>query len=65
MNAWASATVAALLACVADDLPDVFAAGVFVAVWENAVQAASNITTADLRIRCENIAPPEGDHETA
>ena len=63
MNACASATVAAPLACVADDAPDAwldfFAAGVFAWVWVNAEQAATAITAADLRIRCKSIAPPE------
>jgi hypothetical protein len=75
MKACASATVAAPLACVADDwlddawlddaLLDDFDAVFFGAVCASAVQAANNMpiadrTTNDLQIQCENIAPPVG-----
>jgi hypothetical protein len=74
MNACASATVAAPLACVVDDAPDDdvpdgvwlddFAAAFFGAVCANAVQAANRTmsakrSTGDLQIWFENIAPPE------
>jgi hypothetical protein len=75
MNAWASATVAGPLPCVADAFPDDdllddaslpdFDAGFFGAVCASAVHIASRTTIADLmaddlQIRFENIAPPDG-----
>jgi hypothetical protein len=73
MNACASATVAALFACVADDwLDDAslddFDTGFLGAVCASAVHAASSMRiadrrTGDLQIWFENIAPPVG-HET-
>jgi hypothetical protein len=68
MNACASATVAAPLAWVVDDVPDDvwlddFAAAFFGAVCASAAQAASRTmsaerSTGDLQIWFENIAPP-------
>src|ERR1044071_1567643 len=61
MNAWASATVAAPLACVADDFDEGFLAAISLpGVWANAVQDASRTRIADLQMRCMYIAPSRG-----
>jgi hypothetical protein len=65
MNACASATVGAALACLADDAPEDGGDGFLAAVCASAVPNASRtrpavLTIAELQKRCEDIAPSGG-----